>query len=569
MKHNLKRVVVVSILLSVIGTKLITAKKDAPKRHTRVEEDGAVIIGEGGTQEHEDIATDEIDLQQKQKDVRALIARGAEFCARNSLSKICHTFTHTKNFVEGELYLFLLDTKGVVYAHGEREELLWKNLWNHKDNFGAFAIQSIIKTAQAGSGWITYEWAGASKVSFVQKVEIEGKDYIIGGGYYPHSKKYAAIGLVKGAVSMFNHDIAQNRPIETSFSTMGYPLSERFIFGDLYLYALDFNGNIRAQGDDPGLIGINVLERKDAQGKAINKEIIDKLKAKEEGEGIWIEYTSKNAVKYTYAEKVKDDKGNSYFIACGYYPEIDRDKTADLVRRGYQYMKASGVSVTAKDFTDKNVNTYRLGDLFLFVYDMKGNCIAHGGNPSFLGQNQFDLKDQDGVYYIREFIDQAKAGGGWVDAKLENSFQSTYVEKIDMGVDSYVIGASMFPVAKPETMTLLVKSGVGYLQTHSDDQSFETFTSPKGGFIRGDLSIIVLDLDGYCYAWGSEYEVIWKNIIDWKDDEGKAFIKQMIDKSMQGACHFVYKFNKKIRVDYCEQVEKGDKKYLICSGFYK
>jgi hypothetical protein len=43
----------------------------------------------------------------------------------------------------------------------------------------------------------------------------------------------------------------------------------------------------------------------------------------------------------------------------------------------------------------------------------------------------------------------------------------------------------------------------------------------------------------------------------------------MIDKSLQGSGHFVYKFNKKIRVNYSEQVEKGDKKYLICSGFYK
>ena len=102
-------------------------------------------------------------------------------------------------------------------------------------------------------------------------------------------------------------------------------------YGDLYLYALDFNGRIWAQGEDAELIGRNVLDRTDAKGKPINKEIITKLKQKEEGQGIWIEYSSKNALKYTYAEKVKDAKGNYYFIACGYYPEINRDKTVDLV----------------------------------------------------------------------------------------------------------------------------------------------------------------------------------------------------------------------------------------------
>ncbi|HJZ24255.1 MAG TPA: cache domain-containing protein [Candidatus Babeliales bacterium] len=547
-------------------------KKNMLKSHKRIQDDGQenVIVDDVDEKDdEEEIAIDEFDIQQKQKEVRSLVERGVEFCARNPMTKICHAFTHTKEFIEGELYLFLLDTKGVVYAHGAREDLLWKNLWNYHDSFGALAIQSMIKAAQTGTHWLTYEWAGAAKVSFVQQVKIDDKDYVLGCGYYPHSKKYAAIGLVKGAVSLFNQDVAEGRSIDAAFSTMGYSLSERFIFGDLYLYALDFDGFIRAQGEEPGLIGLNALDRTDVKGKPINKEIIAKLKQKEEGEGIWIEYTSKGALKYTYAEKVKDKKGKYYFIACGYYPEIDRDKTVDLVRRGYQYMKASGVSVAAKDFTDKAVGTYRLGDLYLFVYDMKGKCIAHGGNPALVGANRFDEKDQDGVYYIREMIDQAKVGGGWVDSKLKNSFESTYVEKIDMGVDTYVIGAGMFPVAKPEMMTLLVKSAVGYLQTHSDEEAFEKFIARKGEFIRGDLAVFAFDLDGYCYAWGDDHELIWKNLLGWKDDEGKLFVKQMIEQVLQGAGHFVYKFNKKMRVAYIEQVEKGDKKYLLGSGFYK
>ena len=99
-----------------------------------------------------------------------------------------------------------------------------------------------------------------------------------------------------------------------------------------------------------------------------------------------------------------------------------------MVRRGYQLMKSSGVSVAAKEFMDKDTNAYRLGDLYLFVYDLKGKCIAHGGNSSFVGQNQFDEKDQDGRYIVREMIDQAKIANGWVDFKLKNSFEAAYVE---------------------------------------------------------------------------------------------------------------------------------------------
>lgn len=519
--------------------------------------------------EEDEIAVDEFDLQKKQKEVRSLLDRGAEFCANNSMPAICNALTHTKEFIEGELYIFLLDTKGIVYAHGDQEALQWKNMWDYKDSFGALAIQSMIKQGQNGGGWLTYEWSGAVKVSYVQKIVIEDKDYIIGCGYYPHSKKYAVIGLVKGAVSLFNQDVKSGYPVGDTFGAMGYTNSERFVYGDLYLYALDFDGKIRAQGQEPGLINTNALDYKDSKGKAVNKEIIGKLKQKELGQGVWVEYYSKNALKYAYAEKVQDGKGNYYFIACGYYPEIDRDKTVDLVRRGYQLMKSSGVSVAAQQFSDKNDNNYRLGDLYLVVYDMKGKCIANGGNSSLIGKNQFDDKDQDDRYTVREMIDQAAVANGWVDFKLKNSFQTMYVEKVEMGIDTYVIGAGMFPVSKPETMTLLVKSALGYLQTHSEEETFAALIAQKGDFIRGDLFVFALDLDGYCYAWGDTHELIWKNIFNWKDDEGKPFVKRMIEESSQGPDHFIYKFNKKMRVDYVEQVEKNGKTYCIGSGFYK
>jgi signal transduction histidine kinase len=561
---------IILIAACVWGDKNIFAVEKRGKRKSQVElQHEAMTEGNLEQAEDEAMANDEFDLQKKQTEVRTLLDRGVEFCANNNLVTVCHAFTHTKDFIEGELYLFLIDTKGVVYAHGDQPDLLWKNLWDYRDNFGAYAVQSIIKTAQAGASWLTYGWAGAVKVSLVQKVTIDDREYVVGCGYYPHSKKYATIGLVKGAVELFNQDVAQGRSVESAFSAMGYPLSDKFVYGDLYLYALDFNGVIRAQGDDPNLIGQEVLHRKDAKGKEINKEIIDKLKAKKEGEGVWIQYISKNALKVAYAEKVKDEKGTEFFIACGYYPETNRDTTVDLVRRAYQFMKTSGVSIASKDFTDKSINTYNLGDVYMFVYDMKGKCIAHGGNPALVGRNQFDEKDEDGRYIVREMIDQVKVGSGWLDFKIKNSFQATYVEKIDMGIETYVIGAGFFPVSKPETMALLVKSAIGALRASTEDIVFKDIVDRKGEFIRGDLFVFACDLDGYCYAWGDNYQLIWKNIIDWKDDDGKPFIKQMIEASEQGADHYVYKFNKRTRVAYVEQIEKNGKKYVVGSGFYK
>jgi hypothetical protein len=43
----------------------------------------------------------------------------------------------------------------------------------------------------------------------------------------------------------------------------------------------------------------------------------------------------------------------------------------------------------------------------------------------------------------------------------------------------------------------------------------------------------------------------------------------MIDQALHGAGNFAYQFNKRMRINYTELLEKGDKKYLLCSGFYQ
>jgi cytochrome c len=293
------------------------------------------------------------------------------------------------------------------------------------------------------------------------------------------------------------------------------------------------------------------------------------LQNKEAGEGVWVDYISKHAPKRAYAEKVTDEKGVNYFIACGYYPDITKDTTINLVRRGYEFMKSNGVSVALKEFGEGQDDPYRYGDLALFVYDMKGTCLAHGKNRDLVGQNLWDYKDADGRYNVRELINQANVGGGWVNFKINNSFQSTYVEKIDMGVGEYVIGAGMFAVSKPETMELLVKSALTYLNNNSMEQFLERLVNRNDEFLRGDLFMYVFDLDGVCYGWADNYTLIWQQLINWRDENGKPFVKQMIDSSQKGPDHLILKMNKRQRVNYFEQIEKNGKKYLVGSGFYK
>lgn len=507
---------------------------------------------------------DEFNEPQKRKNCEALVNKAIAYIKSHSLIDSCNKLTHTKDFMQGELYVFLVDYTGTIYAHGQDVDMLWSNLYNLKDRFGSFFIQEVIKKAQKGGGWMNYEWKNATKTCFIKPVVKDGKSFAVATGYYSHSKADAVRNLVTGAANFFNQIMKEGLQPEDAFSNLSYPLG-KFVFGDLYLYALDFQGNHVAHGDRPGLIGTNGIDYQDSNGLFVNKEIIKRLSTADE---TWIKYTSRKAIKETYARKVTDKEGKNYFIACGYYPEVSRTSVIDLVKRGYQYMKINGKGRAADIFSDKKSNEFRYGDLYVVVFDSKGRVVADGNNPDLIGQNLYNVKDDDGRYYVREIIKKASEGNTWINIKSKNAYMAAYYEKIDLGVDQFFIGSGLYPVSKNETMILSVKSAASFLKITEPQIAFNEFVMKDSKFTRGDLSIFAFDTSGICYAYGDDHNLIWRNLISVTDDEGKPFIRNMIETAVQGSAIFKNFINKATKLSYVEPVEKNGKIYLVGSSFY-
>lgn len=90
-----------------------------------------------------------------------------------------------------------------------------------------------------------------------------------------------------------------------------------FIDRDLYLFAYDFNGVVLAHGANPKLIGKNLMEMQDADGKFMVKGMVETAK---KGSG-WYAYkwsnpiTKKTEEKIAYVVKIDD----RFWIGCGVY----------------------------------------------------------------------------------------------------------------------------------------------------------------------------------------------------------------------------------------------------------
>ena len=98
-----------------------------------------------------------------------------------------------------------------------------------------------------------------------------------------------------------------------------------------------------------------------------------------------------------------------------------------MVKKAIAMAKAKGNdAVFAEINNPKGQFTDR--DLYVFVYDMNGKCVAHGQNPKMIGKELIDMKDADGKAFVKERVEIAKTkGSGWQDYK----FTDPITKKID------------------------------------------------------------------------------------------------------------------------------------------
>jgi cytochrome c len=115
-------------------------------------------------------------------------------------------------------------------------------------------------------------------------------------------------------------------------------------------------------------------------------------------------------------------------------------EASDLVKKAIAYYKVNGKDKTVAEINNPK-GQFILKDLYLFAGTIQGGAptLAHGANPKLIGKALGDLKDVDGVYFVRKMneVANSKEGKGWVDYTWPNPItkvlekKSTYVERVD------------------------------------------------------------------------------------------------------------------------------------------
>ena len=114
-----------------------------------------------------------------------------------------------------------------------------------------------------------------------------------------------------------------------------------------------------------------------------------------------------------------------------------KDEAVALVKKAVAHFKSVGKDKAFADFNAKD-GGFVDRDLYIVVYDLQGNCLAHGANAKQIGKNLLELRDPDGKYFVKERVELSKTKDSfWQDYKFANPVskqiepKSMYLEKVD------------------------------------------------------------------------------------------------------------------------------------------
>lgn len=501
----------------------------------------------------------EPDIDRKMEQCVAMVSDAVKFFKEKPLGEACRSFQRDLVWRKGEIFPFVFDADGTCFVHDDDLTVIWKTFNTTKAGAGESLIQRMLKVAENG-GWVSYEWDNGYKLSYVKMVKKAEKNYLIGAGFFPESPEFKTKQLVKSAITFLKESGVQDLA-----DRINNPVGQ-FVRGDIYLWVYDLEGNVVAHGENLAMVGQNLIDWQDVDGKFRNREMI-KLVSKGEGSG-WIEYNDRGTTKRAYVEKVVDPATKkAYIVGGGYYPDIDGDAVRSFVQKAISFLRGNPRSVALRDFSNK-AGGFVKGPMTIFVYDQDGVMLADAQNPGFIGQDLSKSRDAEGRFITKLILDQANTfGKGWVSFIDKRAYRNVYVEKIETPDGIFIVGSGYWPSEKSVSAESLVEKAAGYLETHDPEDSFFLFSSPSSDYVRGDLSIFVYDTAGTCLAYGVDRRRIWSNDIDMLDSKGQRISDRIIATAAAGGGWVDYPMNNATRRVYVKQVNRNSG-YIVGSGYF-
>lgn len=234
-------------------------------------------------------------------EARAMFDQAVKYMEANGAERAFAAFNNQKGkFVRKDLYVFVIDDKGVYHASGAApESLVGLKVIDTTDAAGNPLFRNMIDaTRKAPEATVRYVWLNRAtnkvepKASYVRKVG----DYVVGVGYS------AARSTAEQARTMLDKavDLARAKGAQGAAAAFN-DRAGSFVRDDLYVFMVDLDsGRFQAMGMNPALAGTDALGLHDAAGKPLIAEMVERLKSADEAT---VDYVWRNPVTNAVEKK--------------------------------------------------------------------------------------------------------------------------------------------------------------------------------------------------------------------------------------------------------------------------
>lgn len=224
-----------------------------------------------------------------------------------------------------------------------------------------------------------------------------------------------------------------------------------------YFFAYDISGTCLFHPVEPELVGKNLMNLKDMNGKPILRMVTDVGKKPGNHASGWVFYLWEDGTqisplwKASYIRKVIGPDKKIYLIGSGLHDiKIEKEFVRERVDEAVELLVVKGKEAAFEDFRNPASPFYFL-DTYIFVLTMDGRSLVDPAYPTHAGRDLSRFRDAVGMYVVREMIEKLRNSesawvqymwpmpGAWLPSR-----KLAYVRKVKVGDELLIVGAEYF-----------------------------------------------------------------------------------------------------------------------------
>jgi signal transduction histidine kinase len=235
----------------------------------------------------------------------------------------------------------------------------------------------------------------------------------------------------------------------------------KWLNADHYLFAYTLDGTMVFHPLMPKLIGQNVMDLKDMNGKQIIRQITNIGKRPANDASGWVFYLWEDQAQITptwkaaYIRKVVTPDLKTYVVGSGSYSiKIEKAFVEERVNRAARFLQSAGKAEAFKRFHNRASSFFFL-DSYIFVLNEQGETLVDPVFPNKTGRSVIEFQDAVGFFPFKTALQKLEhADEAWVQYLWPKPGSSTpsrkliYVRKVKVGDEVFIVGSD-FLLATP------------------------------------------------------------------------------------------------------------------------